>query len=145
MKVSRYFIISLAVAGLACIAPTQANASPRSACSVLTVAEVRAIVGAPVTIFRPQSPEPTVQGNSTYSTCTYSINKPGKAARVMLLWGPSATLDSLYKFYVKRHKELPQIKGDALILASVTDSGNDRFVFDLPASQKLLDAAVRKL
>ena len=47
MKVSRYFIISLAVAGLACIAPTAANASPRSACSVLTVAEVRAIVGAP--------------------------------------------------------------------------------------------------
>ena len=145
MKTSRLLIISLAAAGLAVLAPAIASASPRSACSVLSLAEVRAIVGAPVTIYRPGSPEPTVQGNATYSTCTYALNKPGKAARVMLMWGPSASLNSLYKFYVKRHKELPQIKGDALVLASVTDTGHHSLDYDMPASQKLLDAAVRKL
>jgi hypothetical protein len=145
MKTSQILIASLAAAAFATTAPAIAGASPRSACSVLSVAEVRAIVGAPVTIYRPGSPEPTVQGDSTYSTCTYTLSMPGKAARVMIMWGPSSSLSSMYKFYVKRHKELPQIKGDALVLASVTDSSHHGLAYDMPASQKLLDAAIRKL
>jgi hypothetical protein len=145
MKITRLLIISFVAAGFAVLAPAIASASPRSACSVLSLAEVRAIVGAPVTIYRPGTSEPTMQGNSTYSTCTYSLNVPGKAGRVMLMWGPSAEVNRMYNFYVKRHKELPQIKGGALILASVTDTGGHSMVYDMPASQRLLDAAVRKL
>jgi len=145
MKITRLLLVSLAAAAFAVMAPAFASASPRPACSVLSLADVRAIVGAPVTVFRPGTSAPSVLGDSTYSTCTYSLNAPGKAARVMLMWGSSASLAAMYKFYVKRHKELPQIKGDALILASVTDTSHHSLAYDMPASQKLLDAAVRKL
>jgi hypothetical protein len=63
----------------------------------------------------------------------------------MLMWGPSAALVKLYKFYVQRNKELPQIKGGALVLASVTDSSHQSLEYDLPASKKLLAAAIAKL
>ena len=143
MKSSRLLMVSLVAAAIAVIAPAIASASPRSACSVLSLAEVRAIVGAPVTIYRLVSPEPTVRGDSTYSTCTYTLNMPGKAARIMLMWGPSAKIASMHNFYVKRNKELSKIKGDAILLASVTDSGHHSLIYDMPASQKLLDAAIR--
>jgi hypothetical protein len=145
MKISGLFVSALAVAVAGYMSPTAANAAPRPACSVLLLAEVRAIVAAPVTVYQPGSPSPTVQGDSTYSTCTYTINAPGKAARVSLMWGPSATLAKMYKFYVQRNKELPQIKGGALILASVTDSSHHSLAYDMPASKKLLAAAAAKL
>jgi len=145
MNTSRFLVSSLAAAILACFAPASANAAPRDACSVLTVAEVRAIVAAPVTVFQPGSSKPTVQGESTYSTCTYTLNRPGKAARVSLMWGPSADLAKMYKFYVQRNKELPQIKGGALVLASVTDTSHHSMEYDTPASKKLLAATIAKL
>jgi len=145
MKISGLMVSALAVAIAGYMTPTAANAAPRAACSVLSLAEVRAIVGAPVTVFQSGSPGPTVQGDSTYSTCTYTINAPGKAARVSLMWGPSATLAKMYTFYVKRNKELPQIKGGALVLASVTDTSHHSMEYDTPASKKLLAAAIAKL
>ncbi|HEY5094085.1 MAG TPA: hypothetical protein VII69_03100 [Candidatus Eremiobacteraceae bacterium] len=145
MKISRLFLSALAIAIVGYAIPAPANAAPRPACSVLPLADVRAIVAAPVTVYQPGSSNPTVQGDSTYSTCTYSLNKPGMGARVSLMWGPSATLAKMYKFYVQRNKELPQIKGGALVLASVTDTSHHSMEYDTPASKKLLAAAIAKL
>ena len=144
MNVPRIVISSLAGAALACMAPAIANAAPRYACSLLTLAAVRAIAAAPVTVYHPGSTHPTVQGDSTYSTCTYTVNAMGKGARVMMLWGPSAKLNEMYKFYVKRNKEMPQIKGDVLILGSVTNTSGGGVAYDLPASKRLLAAAVQQ-
>jgi hypothetical protein len=145
MKLSPMVLGTLAVAVIGCMAAAPVNAAPRPACSILTLAAVRAIVAAPVTVYLPGSPGPTVQGTSTTSTCTYTINRPGKAARVSLMWGPSAALAKMYKFYVQRNKELPQIKGGALVLASVTDTSHHSMEYDTPASKKLLAAAIAKL
>lgn len=145
MKISPLVLGALAVAVISCLASAPANAAPRAACSVLSLAQVQAIVAAPVTVYQASSPGPTVQGKSTTSTCTYTLNKPGKAARVSLMWGPSADLAKMYKFYVQRNKELPQIKGDALVLASVTDTSHHSMEYDTPASKKLLAAAIAKL
>lgn len=61
------------------------------------------------------------------------------------MWGPSADLAKMYKFYVQRNKELPQIKGGALVLASVTDTSHHSMEYDTPASKKLLAATIAKL
>ena len=145
MKVSLLIVGTLAVAVIGWMASAPANAAPRAACSVLSLADVRAIVAAPVTVYQASSPGPTAQGDSTYSTCTYTLNRPGRSARVSVMWGPSAALAKFYKFYVQRNKELPQIKGGALVLASVTDSSNHTLAYDTPASKKLLAAAIAKL
>lgn len=145
MKISRLLFGAVAVAIVGFMVPAPANAAPRAACSVLSLAAVQAIVGAPVTVYQASSPGPTVQGDSTYSTCTYTLNKPGKAARVSVMWGPSAALSKLYRFYAQRNKELPQIKGGALVLASVTDTSHHSMEYDTPASKKLLAAAIAKL
>jgi hypothetical protein len=144
MNVPRIVISSLAGAVLACMVPAIADAAPRYACSILTLTTVRAIVAAPVTVYHPGSTQPTVQGDLTSSTCTYTINAMGKGARVMMLWGPSATLIKMYQFYVKRNREMPQIKGDVLILGSVTNTSGDGVTYDLPASKRLLAAAVQQ-
>ena len=145
MKLSPLVVGTLAVAVISCLASAPVNAAPRPACSVLSLAAVQAIVAAPVTVYQGASPGPTAQGKSTYSTCTYTLNKPGKAARVSLMWGPSADLAKMYKFYVQRNKELPQIKGGALVLASVTDTSHHSMEYDNPASKKLLAATIAKL
>ena len=144
MNTPRLLVGLLAGTVLACIAPTIASASPRYACSMLTLATVRAITAAPVTVYQPGSTRPTVEGKLTSSTCTYTVNAMGKAARVMMLWGPNAKLVEMYKFFVKRNKEMPQIKGDVLIVGSVTNTSGDGVTYDLPASRRLLAAAVQQ-
>jgi hypothetical protein len=150
VKTSRLFAGSLAAAVFAIMAPASVNASPRSACSVVTLAEVRDIVAAPVVIFQAGSNNPTVQGTKTFSNCTYTMMGAGhvtngRGAELMLMWGPQAALADTYKFYANRKNMLPRIKGDLLIVVYVTDTTGGRLAFDLPASNRLLDAAVKNL
>jgi hypothetical protein len=146
MKVTNVLAGAIGAVILACACPTFVDAAPRAACSVLALSEVRAIAGAAVAVYDPGSSAPTQQGRMTFSSCTYTLpglNGPG--ARLMLMWGSSADLAATNAFYVKRHKETGRIKGDAFILASVTNTKNGGISFDRPASSKLLEAAVPKL
>jgi hypothetical protein len=146
MKTSQLLLSTLAVAVVASIAAAPAAAAPRAACSVLTLAQVRAIVAAPVEVYQPGSSVPTTQGTSTFSTCTYVVpNTMGRAGRLSLLWGPTATLTTTYNFYVKRGKELARMDGDMLVLASVTITTHGGTAYDQPASSKLMKAALAKL
>jgi hypothetical protein len=122
--------------------PVSAGAAPQSACALVSVSAVRAIVGAPVDVFAPGSHDPASNGKITTSTCTFaSPAAHGRAATFSLMWGSAATLASTNDFYVKRHQEQPRIKGDVLILASVRDGA----AIDLPASRKLLDAVAKNV
>lgn len=144
MKASQLLRGSIAAVILVCMATASASAAPRAACSVLSLADVRVIVGAPVGIYKPGSFAPTVRGQNTISNCTYTVqNANGRGARLTLMWG--AKLAQTQQFYDKRHKELASIKGDVLVLASVTNATQAGITFDQPASKKLLEAALHKL
>lgn len=125
-------------------------ASPRTACDLLPLDEVRSVVGAPVSIFDPELSAPAVRGDLTISTCTYVVKdadgRPlnGRAAKFSLMWAPQAKLQETNDFYLKRHAEAPGIKGDVLVLAWVGDRSSGK-AGDWASSQKLLAAVLRKL
>ncbi|MCK9686820.1 hypothetical protein [Scleromatobacter humisilvae] len=125
-------------------------AAPRTACDLLTLDDVRALVGAPVSIFAPELSTPAVRGDLTVSTCTYVLKDAaghlakGRGAKFSLMWAPQAKLQEASDFYVKRHAEAPGIKGDVLVLAWVGDASAG-IAGDWDASQRLLAAVLRKL
>ena len=126
------------------------TASPRTACEVLSLAEVRTLVGAQMTVFEPGSSPATTHGDSTMSTCTYVLTDAsghaakGLGAKFSLMWAPKTTLAQTNDFYTKRHIEASGIKGDVLVLAWV-GSPSDGKAGDWSASQKLLAAVLQKL
>ena len=140
----------LVTAGLIVAAAGRATASPRAACEVLSLAEVRNLVGAQVSVFEAGSSLPTTRGDSTMSTCTYVMTDAGGhpanglGAKFTLMWAPKAKLAETNDFYTKRHIEAPSIKGDVLILAWIGNSANGE-AGDWSASQKLLAAVLKKL
>ena len=69
----------------------------------------------------------------------------GRNAALSLMWGPPASLTQINQFYEKRHKELARIKGNVLVLASVTNTTQSGHTNDSSASKKLLDAVLAKL
>ena len=124
-----------------------ASASPQAACSLLSGAEVRAIVGSPVAVFEPSSEAPTVRGNHTDSSCVYM--PPGKtidwkkgagSGSIFLMWGTPATLTTGYNIYLTRHW-IAQIKGNVLATATVSNGS----AVDRTASRRLLDAVLTRL
>ena len=146
MKTPHLHLVSITVAILFFFTGASASAAQRAACSVLTLADVRAIVGDQVVVFDAGSAAPTTNNEMTISNCTYSLpNFNGRSARVTLMWGPSAKLAETNKYYLERNKELPSIKGDVFVLASVTGLKNGDMTFDRAASQKLLAAVLKKL
>jgi hypothetical protein len=127
-------------AAFTAVRPTSVSAAPQAACSLLSVETVRAIVGSPVVVFEPGSSAPTVRGDTTFSTCTYTVPKRlAGSATFTLMWGPAATLAATYSFYTKRHQEQSRMKGDLLVLASVRNGKE----IDTAASGKLLEAVVK--
>ena len=146
MKTPHLHLVSITVAILFFFTGASASAAQRAACSVLTLADVRAIVGDQVVVFDAGSAAPTTNNEMTISNCTYSLpNFNGRSARVTLMWGPSAKLAETNKYYLERNKELPSIKGDVFVLASVTGLKNGDVTFDRAASQELLAAVLKKL
>ena len=146
MKTPHLHLVSITVAILFFFTGASASAAQRAACSVLTLADVRAIVGDQVVVFDAGSAAPTTNNEMTISNCTYSLpNFNGRSARVTLMWGPSAKLAETNKYYLERNKELPSIKGDVFVLASVTGLKNGDMTFDRAASQELLAAVLKKL
>ncbi len=143
---SRVIGILVAAAMLVATRSTSVSAAPQAACSLLTLAEVRAIVGPSVVIFQPSSAGPTVHGANTISNCVYM--PPGSAKDwkgagsgfYALMWGPAASLTAGYNAYVQRHW-LARIKGDVLVTATVSNGKK----LDPAASGKLLDAVLKKL
>lgn len=118
----------------------------RAACSILTLQEVRTIVGAPVNVFAEASFPPKKEDETTISTCTYATGGPkNRGARVILMWGTSAHLADINGYYAKRNKEIAKIRGDMLVLASVMDTSPAGFTDDRPATEKLLAAVLAKL
>jgi len=65
-------VIGLATA-MALGAPVAASTPHRAACGILSLAEVRALVHFPVSVFVPGSSEPTTTGNTTVSSSTYVL------------------------------------------------------------------------
>ena len=146
MKTPRLHLVSITAAILFFFAGASASAAQRAACSVLALADVRAIVGDQVVVFEAGSAAPTTTDETTISNCTYSLpNFTGRSARVTLMWGPSAKLAETNKYYLERNKELPSIKGEVFVLASVTGLKNGDMTFDRSASQELLVALLKKL
>ena len=146
MKTPHLHLVSITTAILFFFTGASASAAQRAACSVLTLADVRAIVGDQVVVFDAGSAAPTTENETTISNCTYSLpNFNGRSARVTLMWGPSAKLAETNKYYLERNKELPSIKGDVFVLASVTGLKNGDVTFDRAASQELLAAVLKKL
>jgi len=146
VKPTTPIIGALAAALLFCALPSTAATPKPNTCALLPLAEVRAITGNAVQVYQAGSSGPTVSGDSTFSTCTYVVpNTKGRAATVTLMWGPSAKLTQTNDYYVKRQKESSEIKGDAFIVASVTDSSTGTMVYDHPSSNKLLALAASKL
>ena len=119
---------------------------PIDACTLLTLDEVRAIVGARVTIFAIGSNGPKTEGEVTVSNCTYTLSgQDARGARVMLMWGPAATLVKTNEYYIKRNKERSVIKGGVFVIASVTNANAQGMVHEAAASEKLMAAALAKL
>jgi hypothetical protein len=126
------------------------TAAPRKACDVLSLIEVRSVVGAEMAVFEAGSSPVTTRGESTVSTCTYvtagsggrTANGPG--AKFTLMWAPQVTLAQTSDFYVKRHIEATAMKGDTLVVAWV-GSPSEGKTGNWSASQKLLAAVLQKL
>src|SRR5450432_3078342 len=100
------------------VAVGPATASPRSACDVLSLAEIRSLVGAQMAVFEAGSSPPTTRGDSTMSTCTYVMTDvgghpaTGLGAKFTLMWAPNAKLVQTNDYYTKRHIEAPGVKGE---------------------------------
>ena len=143
---SRVIGILVAAAMLVATRSSSVSAAPQAACSLLTLAEVRSIIGPTVVVFQPSSSGPTVRGVNTLSSCVYM--PPGTANTwngagsgfYSLMWGPAASLTAGYNVYVQRHW-LARIKGDVLVTATVSNGKK----VDPAASGKLLDAVLKKL
>jgi hypothetical protein len=137
-------------AGILLLSSSAAIAGPRTACDLMSLEEIRGLVGAPVSIFAPELSTPAVRGDLTVSTCTYVTKDAaghlvkGRSAKFSLMWAPQAKLQEASDFYVKRHTEAPGIKGDVMALAWVGDASAGP-AGDWPASQKLLAAVLQKL
>lgn len=137
LSVASLAFVAMLVAG----SVEPANATPQTACAIVTVADVRAIVAAPVDVFESGSSAPIAKGNQTISTCTYASSKTKRGATFSLLWAPIAERNATYTYYVKRNQERARIKGDVLIVASVRIGR----AIDVPASTKLLDAVLKNV
>ena len=143
---SRVIGILVAAAMLVATRSTSVSAAPQAACSLLTLAEVRAIVGPTVEIYEPSSAGPTVHGVNTVSNCVYMPHgtadtwKGAGSGFYSLMWGPAASLTTGYNIYMQRHW-LARIKGDVLVTATVSNGKK----LDAAASSKLLDAVLKKL
>jgi hypothetical protein len=128
----------------------RAAAAVRPACTLLSIEEVRAVVGAPVSVFMPELSTPATRAGAMVSTCTYvaqdAAGHPakGRSAKFTLMWAPKAKLSETNDFYTKRHIEAPGIKGDVLVVAWVGD-GSHQKPSDWADSQKLLAAILQKL
>lgn len=139
--------MSSAVIALICATSGAASAAPRDACGVLSLAEVRSLVGAPVSVFDASSSAPTTRGDATVSTCTYvSMDAnghvaKGRGAKFTLMWASDARLAETNAYYVKRHKEAPGLKGNVLVVAWVGNQSDA----DWSASQRLLAAVLKNL
>lgn len=151
MKMSSSGLLaSLITTGMILATSGRAVASPRPACPLLSLEEVRVLVGTPVSVFMPDLSTPATQGDTTVSTCTYSMldaaghPAKGRSAKFSLMWAPKAKLSQTNDFYTKRHIEAPAIKGDVLVLAWVANVSNGK-AGDWAASQKLLAAVLQKL
>ena len=147
---SASFVGSLVTACLIVAAAGRATASPRSACDVLSLAEIRSLVGAQVVVFDAGSSPATTRGDSTVSTCTYVLTDAsghpakGLGAKFTLMWGPKDKLTQSNDFYIKRHIEASGMKGDVVVVAWIGDASNGK-AGDWSASQKLLAAVLQKL
>jgi hypothetical protein len=145
MKTSQLLAGAVAAAALACVAPATANAAPRAACGLFSLAEIRAVLAAPVVSLIAGTPAPTVRGDATFSTCTYGLPKTFRdASSFTLMWAPSAELAQTKRVYAQRN-QLVQIKNNVLILATVTKTSGGTAVIDQAASKKLLAAILAKL
>lgn len=141
---------SLAVVAMLLLWHGSTIASPRTACDLLSLDEVRNAVGAPVSIIDLDLSTPAVRGDTTVSTCVYGMQgasghpQNGRSAKFSLMWAPRAKLQEGNDFYTKRHAEAPGIKGDVLVLAWVGDPASGK-AGDWASSQKLLAAVLQKL
>jgi hypothetical protein len=151
MKMSSSSLLAaLIIAGMILATSGRATADVRSACALLSLEEVRVLVGSPVSVFMPDLSTPATRADGTVSTCTYAVQDAaghpakGRSAKLTLMWASKAKLSETSGFYTKRHIEAPSIKGDVLVLAWVGNVSNGK-AGDWAASQKLLAAVLQKL
>ncbi len=141
-------VIGLATATILA-APVGASTPHRAACGILSLAEVRALVHFPVSVFVPGSAEPTITGNTTASMCTYvpldakGRVVSGRSASVTLMWGPNDVLLKTQQYWEKQQSAVGSRSG-ALVITWVGIAAN-RTAEGSSGSKKLLAAVLQKL
>ena len=144
----RYLVIGLATV-MILAAPVGASNPHRAACGILSLAEVRALINFPVSIFVPGSFEPTTTRNGTVSTCTYvpldakGHVDNGRGASVTLVWAPNDFLLKSQQIFEKQHNVVG-FKSGALASIWVGNPRN-RTAEGSSGSKKLLAAVLQKL
>ena len=145
---SSSFVGSIVTACLIVAAAGRATASPRSACDVLSLAEVRPGRGSGGRI-RGRF----IAGNHTRRLDSVDLHvhaggrghrANGLGAKFTLMWGPKDKLTQSNDFYIKRHIEASGMKGDVLVVAWIGNASKGK-AGDWSASQKLLAAVLQKL
>lgn len=120
----------------------RANASPHLACNVVSLSEIRGIVGGSP-IFKPGSIKQ--RGDATISDCGYTTGvRGGFGVLIMLMTAPSSSLAT----YASGLRSVPrhgggatEQKGDVLVSVRVA---NDEGI-DIVRSTKLLTAILQKI
>jgi hypothetical protein len=137
----------LLCAGIAGSSTALAVSAERTACSLLSLAEVQAVVGPPVTIMLQQNTAGTAPTGGALRTtsCTYK-SSDHLFASVMLVQGPSGDLATYKKRLDLRGGELVTgaIRGAAFVSVRVQTT-RSASGFDRAASTRLLSAVERKL
>jgi hypothetical protein len=132
---------------LAAGAGAPAGAAMPSACSVLSLADVRAIVGAPVTVFHDQAPVMAKDGLEATNCLYMNSLAGGLSASVWLGRGPAAHVNAAHQAYatMKERHGANGISGNTLVVVSVATASRTGLTYQDATSAKLLAAVLKKL
>ena len=133
---------------LAASAVSSANAAPMpSACSMLPLANVQSIVGAPVTIFHDQAPVMARDGLEA-TNCTYMVSlRGGLSASVWLGRGSPARIAAMHQKYgtMAKRPGADGVRGNTIAVVNVANAARAGVVYRPDLSKKLLDAVLSKV
>jgi hypothetical protein len=133
-------------AAIAVLSTVPADSATPAACSVLSLGDMQAALGAPVRIVFAQPP--ATQDGFTRSACTYAAGSKNQlAATVAIDQGPADKL-TLAKHHWDTQTPRRLVSGlrnDVLVMASVNHTGSGGTGFDVNASNTLLATVLKKL
>lgn len=125
----------------------RAGAAMPAACSLLSLADVRAIVGAPVTVFHDQAPVMARDGLEA-TNCLYMVSlRGGLSASVWLGRGPASHVNAAHEAFAtqKERHGVNGVRGNTLVIVNVATPSGTGVTYQDATSAKLLAAVLKKL